>query len=159
MIRFIAAIDEKQGIADNHGIPWRGKIPGDIKFYHEKLQTGLILMGYGVYKELTKLMASRTNYVAIGGEDVTLREGFEPITDAHKFLEEAKEDVWNIGGALLFASTLDLADELYITQLEGDFHCTKFFPAFKNQFILISESEPQEENGIRYTFQVWKRKT
>lgn len=157
MIRFIAAIDSKQGIADEHGIPWQGKIPGDVRYYHEKIASGgAILMGYGLYKELSKPFANKKNYVA-SNRDEELKEGFKLVRDARKFQAEAEDDVWNLGGAGLFASTIDQADELYITQLDQDFHCTKFFPDFKDDFRLVSESEPVTENSITYTFQVWRR--
>ncbi len=157
MIRFIAAIDSKQGIANDHGIPWQGKIPGDIANYRKKIITGAVLMGYVVYKELAEPYPGGVNYVA-NLEKVDLREGFELILDARKFLTEFDGDIWNIGGAGLFASTLDLADELHLTQIDQDFNCTKFFPEFKDKFVLKSESRPVTENGITYTFQVWTRK-
>jgi dihydrofolate reductase len=151
-------MDEKQGIADGHGIPWQGKIPGDVAYYRKKIQDGgIILMGYGLYKELSKPYPGGINYVASMNAKEKLRPGFEPVTDARAFLENAKGNVWNLGGAALFTSTIDLADEVYITQLNGDYKCTKFFPPFKDQFELASNSEPQTENGITYTFQIWKR--
>lgn len=158
MIRFIAAIDAKQGIATDHGIPWQGKIPGDISHYRKQIATGgALLMGYGMYKELSQPYPGANNYVA-NDSAVELRPGFTLVQDARKFLQEATGDVWNLGGAMLFSSTLDLADELHITQLDQDFDCTKFFPKFKDAFVLQSESEPVTENGITYTFQVWVRK-
>lgn len=157
MIRFIAAIDTNRGIADDHGIPWQGKIPGDVRYYHEKISTGTILMGYGLYIELTHPYPGGINYVA-SKKDEELRPGFALIHDAHKFQEETEGDIWNLGGAGLFSSTFDQADELYITQLNQDFQCTKFFPEFKDKFVLKSESDPITENGIAYTFQVWSRK-
>ena len=158
MIRFIAAIDEKQGIADEHGIPWQGKIPGDVKYYTDKIKHGgVILMGYGVYKELSHPYEGGTNYVATKDHSEKLRPEFVPIDDAMEFLKNANDDVWDVGGAMLFASTIDFAEELYITQLEGDFKCTKFFPPYKNQFTLAHSEEPITENGVTYRFQVWKR--
>jgi len=159
MIRFIAAIDSKRGIANEHGLPWQGQLLTDVKYYHNKiLSGGTLLMGYGLYKELPKPYPSGTNYVAIQGIDEKLRDGFEPVEEAYEFLKNAKDDVWNLGGAMLFESTLDLADELYITQLDKDFQCTKFFPDFHDKFELVSETKPQTENGITFTFQVWKKK-
>ncbi len=161
MIKAIAAIDTNRGIADNHGLPWQGKIPGDVRYYHKHIQNGdLILMGFGLYKELKRPYSGSVNYVATN-KPVELMDGFEAVTDARKFLEKANQDgkdVWNLGGALLFESTFDLLDELYITQLDQAFECTKFFPEFKDKFVLKSESEPVTENGITYTFQVWARK-
>ena len=157
MIRFIAAIDSKRGIANDHGIPWQGKIPKEVAYFRDKIKTGKVLMGYVFYTEMGDPFPGGTNYVA-NLEEVELRQGYELVLDARKFLAEQTEDVWNMGGAALFASTLDLADELYLTQLDQDFNCTKFFPEFKDKFELKSESEPTFENGITYTFQVWVRK-
>lgn len=156
MIRCIAAIDRKQGIANEHGIPWNGKVPGDLQYYHAKVKDGIKLMGYGVYAELSRPIPDGINYVA-STKDEPLREGFQLVRDVRQFLQSAEGDVWNLGGALLFASTIDLADELYITQLDADFHCTKFFPKFKDDFILTSETDSITENGVTYSFQVWQR--
>lgn len=159
MIRFIAAIDSRNGIADEHGIPWQGRIPTDVKYYREKLKTGTILMGYGLYKELSDPYPGEINYVATLDKQEKLRAGFEPVYDAREFLEKHKtEDIWNAGGALLFQSTIDLADELYLTRLDQDFNCTKFFPDFEADFARVSQSDPHTENGITFVFEVWARK-
>lgn len=157
MIRSIVAIDEKNGMADENGIPWIGKIPSDQKYFVDQTETGTILMGYGTYLEFDKPFHDRINYVATRRPE-KLREGFTKIKDVDKFLAETKDDIWNIGGPGLLASTLDQVDELYITQLEADFDCTKFLPDFKDDFILKSKSKTRIENGISFTFQVWKNK-
>lgn len=156
MIRFIAAIDEKRGIANDKGIPWIGKIHGDTEYYRAKVKGFPVIMGEGLYKELSAPYPESTNYVVTG--QTSLRPGFSIVKDPHQFLEDFNGDIWDLGGAMLYATTIDLADELYLTQLKGDFKCTKFFPEFKQDFEMISETEPKEENGIKYTFQVWKRK-
>lgn len=157
MIRLIAAIDEKRGIANDSGIPWLGRIPTDSKYYREKIADGSpILMGMGVYKELSHPYAGGQNYVA-SREQAELREGFLLVSDARAFLSE-HPDTWNVGGAMLFASTIDMADELYLTRLDGDFGCTKFFPEFEDNFELASSSEPITEDGITFHFEVWKRR-
>ena len=116
-------------------------------------------MGYGLYQELTKPYPGVSNYVATYEQNEVLKSGFEPVYDARRFLENIQGDVWNIGGAVLFASTFDMADELYITQLQGNFGCTKFFPKYKDKFELASQSEPKTENGITFSFEVWKRES
>ena len=158
MIRSIVAIDEKRGMANNEGIPWQGKIPGDVAYFREKtLSGGAILMGYGTYTEFTRPLHGRTNYVATHKVE-PLRDGFLKVRDAREFLQQATEDIWNIGGAALFEETLDLNDELYITKVQGDYDCTKFFPEFTELFELVSESKPITESGITYTFCVYARK-
>ncbi len=145
-------------MANDHGIPWQGKIPSDVAQFREKTSGSTVLMGYGTYVEFKEPLPNRRNVVA-NIEKVDVRPGFELILDARKFLQDFTEDIWVIGGPGLFAQTLDLVEELYLTQLQADFHCNKFFPQFKDKFELIQESEPVTENGITYTFQHWRRKS
>lgn len=159
MIRMIVAMDEKQGIANEQGIPWLGKIPGDSKYYREKIKGADFLYGYGLYKELTKPYEGGTNFVATKDHSEKLRPGFEPVYDALDFVKNFKGDLWSLGGAMLYATTIDFAEEIYVTQLSGDFNCTKFFPPFKDDFELVSSADPITENDITYRFQVWKRKS
>lgn len=157
MIRFIAAIDDKRGIADDHGIPWQGKIPTDVQYFRNKTIHSTVMMGSGWYQEQKEPLPERRNLVAFPDEEA-MRPGFEQVKDAHQFLQNTNEDIWVGGGAALFTSTLDLADELYLARVQGDFHCTKFFPEFENDFELTSSSKPITENGIIFHFEVWKRK-
>ncbi len=158
MIRFIAAIDAGRGLANEHGIPWQGKIPSDVAYYRRAIQDGLKLMGFGVYKEISKPFPNGINYVATRKTE-KLRRGFENVEDARQFLlTHADEDVWNLGGALLFEDTFDLADELYLTILEGDFECTKFFPKYNEKFEQVSTGKPITENGICFRFTRWKKR-
>jgi dihydrofolate reductase len=156
MIKFIAAIDGKRGLANEHGLPWQGKLPTDVKQFRDKTMHCTVLMGYGTYIEFDKPLSDRHNYVATSSTEA-LRPGFEPVPDAKKFLMGATNDIWVIGGASLFASTLDMADELYLTRIDKDFHCTKFFPDFENRFQRIQASAAQTENSINFWFEVWEK--
>jgi dihydrofolate reductase len=157
MIRFIAAVDSKLGMADDNGIPWQRSIPTDIAYFRDKTLGSTVLMGYGTYK-VTSLLPKRRNVVA-SSKDTELLPGFELTKDAREFLINATEDIWVIGGPGLFAQTLDLAEELYLTRLAADFKCTKFFPEFMTIFELKSKTTPITENGIKFHFEVWKLKT
>ncbi len=157
MIRAIAALDSNQGIANDNGIPWQGKIPTDVNYFRKKTLNSAVMMGYGWYVEQKLPLPDRRNLVAIDFPE-DLRPGFERVEDAREFLKNADFDVWVGGGAGLFSSTLDLIDELYITQLDTEFNCTKYFPEFRSDYVLKTESEPITESGITYRFQVWKRK-
>jgi dihydrofolate reductase len=156
MIRFIAAIDSKLGMANDHGIPWQGKVPSDVAYFRDKTLGGTVLMGYGTYREFNDPLPERTNVVA-SSKTISLLPGFQQTSDARQFLLRAKADVWVIGGPGLFAQTLDLADELYLTRIEGDFGCTKFFPEFISRFKKISSAEPLTENSIGLHFEIWQK--
>ncbi len=157
MIRFIAAIDNKKGIANNSGIPWQGMIPGDLAHFRSKTLNGNVLMGYGWYKEQIKPLPNRKNIVATSSVE-KLRSGFDKILDAREFLKKSNDDIWVGGGAALFSSTIDLADELYLTHLLADFNCTKYFPNFETSFELSESSSHITENGIEYYFAMYVKK-
>lgn len=160
MIRFIAALDSRRGIANEHGIPWQGKLPTDVGYFRNKTLHGAVMMGYGWYIEQKQPLPDRRNLVATTKPE-QLRPGFERVDDARKFLKQANEEgknVWVGGGASLFKSTIDLADELYLTLIDQDFNCTKFFPQYEKDFELVVQTKPQTENGITFRFTTWKRK-
>jgi len=116
-------------------------------------------MGYATYLEFDQPLPNRRNFVATS-RNQKLNYWFEPVNDAAAFLQDYKDngpDIWVIGGANLFAGTINLADELYLTQLNGDFNCTKFFPEYDKDFKLVSQTEPITENGITFRFTIWKR--
>jgi dihydrofolate reductase len=67
-------------------------------------------------------------------------------------------DLWVIGGAILYASTLPLVHELALTRLDGDFHCTKFFPQFEGAFGLVTDQAVPPSEGVpAVRFQTWER--
>lgn len=155
MIRLIAAIDAARGIATDKGIPWT--LPGDSAYFENQTTTGLIVMGRATYSEFSAPLHGRDNYV-LTREQSRLRSGFQPITNlADLMTRHPHEQVWVIGGAFVFAETIDGADELYITQVLEDFQCTKFFPDYRDGFTRFEQSEDQEENGTRYRFEKWRR--
>jgi dihydrofolate reductase len=158
MIRLIAAVDSQLGVANKHGIPWQGKIPLDTKYFNDQTAEGIIVMGFGTYKEFDRPLHDRENFVITRPDSEELRSGFSEVSDLSAFLGLHSRDlVWVIGGAGLFAESIDHADELYLTQLDRDFHCTKFFPPFGDTFELASELGPHVENEISFLFEIWRR--
>ena len=158
MIRLIAAMDTQRGIADDHGIPWQGKIPTDTKRFHEATAKGIIVMGYGTYMEYDKPLHDRENFVVARPDTGALRAGFVIVPDADRFFDvHAHELVWVIGGAALFSASLARAEELVLTHLDADFHCTKFFPEFADTFELDNVDGPHVENDISFRFETWRR--
>jgi len=156
MINLIAAIDIHRGIANNEGIPW--KLPLDRHYFKEQIKGSTVIMGKHVYDELEHPFEGCNNFVLTHQVD-NLREGFSAVHDLNSFIQEqASETIWVLGGAQLYEQTLPFADQLYITQLDTDFSCSKFFPIFSNNFILLSETPKQKDNNISFSFQIWRKK-
>jgi dihydrofolate reductase len=156
VINLIVAVDEKLGVADDTGIPW--KLPSDKKYFREKTKGNIVIMGYVTYLEFDKPLPDRRN-VVVSRDDKPLKSGFEPIKDVEEFAaKHSSEEIWIIGGAKLFAKTIKLADRLYITRLLADFHSTKFFPEYESNFYLENRSQLMREEDIDFYFEVWGRK-
>lgn len=156
MVRLIAAIDLQRGIANDSGIPWR--LPGDIQYFRSKIAGQTMLMGRGVYDEIKSPLGAARNLVVTRSTE-PLRSGYEKVHDLEAFIEKATDDIWVAGGAMIFKETIQYADELYLTLINAQFGCTKFFPEYEQDFELFSSTPPITENGISYSFTVWKRKS
>jgi len=156
MIYLIAAIDIHRGIANNEGIPW--KLPLDSRYFREQIKGSTVIMGKHVYDELVHPFEGCNNFV-LTHQGTNLREGFSVIHNFSSFIQEhSNETIWVLGGAQLYEQALPFADQLFLTQLDTDFSCTKFFPIFNNNFILLSETPKQKENNISFSFQIWRKK-
>ncbi len=161
MIRFIAAIDRKHGIAKQNVIPWH--IPEDEALFDSetKKHGGHVLTGSVTFK-VTYLgvpLADRHNYILTRAtKPIT---GARVINDLATFLPEFdNKNLWISGGAGVFQSVLDLGygDELLITHVDADFGCDRFFPSYEKDFKLAQQSEPREQNGFRFTYSKYVRK-
>jgi dihydrofolate reductase len=160
MIRAIAAMDDRLGLATDTGIPWH--VPADVEHFRSAVASSDVLMGYATYTEFEKPLPDGTNFVATRSGS-TLRPGFVPVTDVDSFLaggtaSGSDAGVWIIGGAQLYARTLQTVDELHLTRVAGDFHCTKFFPAFAPAFRMVSDQpSPPVPDTPAIRFQTWTR--
>lgn len=154
MIKFIVAIDKNRGMADDNGIPWAGKTPTDVQFFRDSTKHSIAVMGYGTYLEFDHPLSDKQNWVIVE-PGIEVKEGFEVVKDPENFLANATEDMWLIGGAGVFNQFIHLADELYITQLDAEFPCTKFFPEYTADFERVYRGNDITENGITYHFETW----
>jgi dihydrofolate reductase len=155
VIRLIAAIDSRRGIATDSGIPW--KLPGDTAYFHEKTATGVIVMGWATYSEFAAPLHGRENFV-LTSQSEPLRTGFRPIGSLDELVtDHPDQDIWVIGGATVYRETIGEAGELLLTQVVGDFDCTKFFPSYQADFQLAAQREDRQERGITYRFETWQR--
>lgn len=155
MINLIVITDQNLGMADDHGIPWP---PVDQDYFRQKTSGHPTIMGYRTYQEFEKPLPNRQNLV-VCRPGSSLRPGFDAIEDLDAYLEtHANEELWIIGGAALFAQTIDRADNIYITRIDSSFACTKFFPNFEDQYQMTSKSPDQQKSGLTFHFEVWHRK-
>ncbi|XP_034541456.1 dihydrofolate reductase isoform X2 [Notolabrus celidotus] len=82
-------------------------------------------------------------------------------------LADLIETIWVVGGTQVYGEALKhpWCDLVYLTDIMADFDCDVFFPEFDRGMFKEQERFPgvpnkiQEENGIKYRFQVFKKET
>lgn len=155
MIRLIAALDRKRGIGKHGGIPW--SIPEDAQFFTDQTKThgGHVLTGAATWRETyhNKPLADRHNYLLTHDKEPV--PGAELVDDLPKFLRGFEDkDLWVSGGAAVFEQIMKLgyADELYLTHIDADFGCDRFFPAYEQSFKLLERGDWREQNGFRFYY-------
>lgn len=158
MISLIAAMDLNGVIGKNQKLPWR--LPADLRFFKQKTLKHSILMGRKTYESIGRPLPQRKNYVVTHQRNWAA-EGICMVSDLHHFLSSfpEEEELFIIGGAEIYAQTLDFAQKIYLTQVQtkiegGD----AFFPSFdRSKWILVEEviHPADEENAWDLHFQTF----
>jgi dihydrofolate reductase len=104
-------------------------------FFVAALQaTVVFVMGWATYTEFAAPLHGRENFI-LTSRSKPLRTGFRPIGSLDALVtDHPGQDIWVIGGATVYAETIGEAGELLLTQVVGDFDCTKFFPPYEADF-------------------------
>jgi dihydrofolate reductase len=150
-INIIVAISKQtRAIGKGNELLWR--IPDDLKRF-KALTTGHpIIMGRKTYESIGKPLLNRTNIIVtrndsyIAPECVVVASIEDAITEASKL----DAQVFIIGGAEIYRETIDIADRLYLTVIEGDKEADVFFPAYGGFQKLVSEESKMTEDGLKY---------
>jgi dihydrofolate reductase len=158
MIRLIAALDRERGIGKHGCQPWN--LPDD-EAYFSRCTTSLggnILVGSTTYKLFHGPLTGRINYVLTSNKKPLA--GAKTVHDLDRFLQDfADKDLWVIGGAEVYQQVIDtgLADELYLTHIDADFGCNRFFPSYDDDFTLIERTDTEEQNGFHFRYATYRR--
>lgn len=152
-------------IGANNKLLWN--IPEDLKFFKDSTIGHVVLMGRNTVESLPKPLSRRavfciSNSQPFGLVSYDLTDG---LVEADSFSDELNTDtIFIAGGAKLYNSTFDIADELWITQVEKDYPEADTYYNTPLNFELYSESEPisclDSISGecVNIKFQKWRRK-
>ena len=151
----IAAHDPNLVIGKNGSLPWRYK--EDLKFFKKTTMGYPLLMGRIVFEELNeKPLPGREALVLTRSKSYSHVKTFESIPEAHNYLRDSEyEKVFIIGGGDIYRQTMDLADELIITEIHNSYDGDTFFPEYRNQigevWIEISREDHDELSFVKYS--------
>ncbi len=168
MIRDIVAVDSQGGMAKDGKTPWH--IPADIAYFHERTKRfgGNLLVGRGSYEAMKNGVTAREGEAAwppagrhlyvLTSQSLPVADGVTVVHSLPDFLARmavAGKDVWN--GSIAEIEP----DEIYLTRIDADYDCDKFYPMERlRHFRLVSSQPGQSLPGEpAYRYEVYTRIT
>jgi dihydrofolate reductase len=129
MVNLIVAIGKNNLIGKGNMLPWHYK--EDMKYFKDKTMNKKVIMGELTFKSIlsyiNKPLPGRTSIIA------TLTDytypGIEVTNDIIKYLKNFPKDdeIFIIGGKIIYDLTLDLVDRLYITHVNKEYDGDVYF--------------------------------
>ena len=130
MIGIIAAFAHNRVIGNNGIIPWN--IPGEQTLFRELTTGNIVVIGRRTYDEIGRPLPNRITIVISksreysGGNLYTVGTLDEAVKLASDIAPD--KDIYLSGGSSVYKEGLELADVLYLTEIDLDVEGDTFFP-------------------------------
>jgi dihydrofolate reductase len=159
-LSLLVAADSQNVIGKNNALPWH--LPNDLRYF-KNLTWGMpILMGRKTFESIGKPLPGRKSIVITRNKDWK-HEGVTIVHSVEEAVSVAKEDdveeIFVIGGAEIFTSSLPTASRIYLTRIHHVFDGDVYFPELSSQWKQVSERHcaADEKNPYAHSFGVWER--
>lgn len=144
MVNLIVAIGKNNVIGIDNLLPWHYK--EDLEYFKRTTMNKKVIMGEQTFKSILgyikKPLPNRTSVIA------TLTDytypGVETTNDIIGFLKNfpKDEEIFIIGGKIIYDLTLDVADRLYITHVNKEYEGNVFFKDIDySKYKVVSKKE------------------
>ena len=158
MIITILCVDNKWGIGKRNGLLF--SLSKDMKFFRETTKGHVVALGENTLLSFPNAKPLKNREHIVLSQDKTHNyEGVDNVHDFNEFLAKIakkaeKEDVYIIGGASIYRQTLPYVNKVLLTKVDADGEAELFFPNLDEDrnFVLESETEPEEDNGYMIRF-------
>lgn len=155
-LSMIAAVGKGNELGKNNGLIWN--IPNDLKFFKEKTIGKTVVMGANTFHSIGKPLPKRTNIV-ITHQNIDKVLIYKSIREFLIDYKNKTEEVFIIGGASIYKEFIDYVSTIYLTEIDAsDKEADTYFPEFNKQLYEKIILDKNEENGIKYTHTMYKKK-
>lgn len=160
IISIIVAVSENNVIGVNNQLPWH--LPADLLYFKQLTSSHSIIMGRKTFESIGRPLPKRRNIVITSNKDYSV-EGIECVPSLHEALHACagEQEVFIIGGGMIYKESIALATKLYITRVHTRIEDgTAFFPELNpERWRLIAETEhpADDKNSIACTFEVYEQ--
>ena len=153
IISLVAAVDSKNGIGLNGKMPW-GHIKEDMEFFRGLTTGSTVIMGRVTFESLgNKPLPNRRNIVISSTANVAYYFKYDNLF-YESSLENAllrllsENQIFIIGGESIYKKAIDYADRIFLTHIDKDYHCDRFFPNVDENIFRKEELKNFEYNSI-----------
>ena len=162
MITAIAAVSGNWGIGKDGDLLFH--LPEDMKFFRTMTRDKVVVMGTNTLLSFPggRPLKNRIMNIVLSDVDLPSQEGLTVCRSLDELRTEIAKydtnDVFIIGGGMMYRQFCDNCDTAYITYVDADGDATVFFPNLdqKENWGLENESDLIESNGYRITFRTYK---
>lgn len=162
IISLIVAMDRRRGIGIGNRLPWR--LPADMKRFRQLTMGHHLIVGRRTFASIGKALPGRTMILltrdrSFHAPDCLVTHTIEQALELAR--SRGENEVFIGGGSEVYASSLALADRIYLTEVEGELEADTFFPELNEAEWVETSSEsivPDEHNSLPCTFKVLDRK-
>lgn len=132
MINGIVAVEQSQGIGFNNSMPWP-HLKGDMRWFRENTNNNVVIMGSNTWKSIGKPLINRINVVLSRSHDYSgpnhADHTFSNPDNAITFcqLEYPDKEIFIIGGDAIYNVYMPIIDKFFVTEINADYQCDKFF--------------------------------
>lgn len=140
-LTLVVAMDAQRGIGIDNRLPWH--LPEDLAHFKRVTLGQPIIMGRKTFESIGRPLPGRRNIVVTRNPDWR-HDGVETagsLDDAIALVGDGAASI--IGGAQIFAESLDVADRMIVTHIDKVYRCDTFFPEIDTARWTAAASEPQ----------------
>ncbi|KAG8579689.1 hypothetical protein GDO81_011009 [Engystomops pustulosus] len=180
-IKLIAAACNNMGIGWKGNLPW--DLPKEFQYLLDSITTvkqpgkkNLLIWGRKSFEAFDEKLLPLANCIIV----LLTRQLSDLPKHAHYICRDEEEVVklvssstlydeietmWVLGGVECYMNMMrhPWCNHIYFTKIMADFQCDTFFPEFDKNVFKLKEGYPgipsgiQEENGVKYIFQVYEK--
>ena len=161
MLSIVVAKAKNNIIGKNNELVWH--LPEDLKRF-KNLTTGhTIIMGRKTFESLGRVLPNRKHIIFSKNPDFKVKD--ENVEVVHSLLQiqeliEGNEEVFVIGGAMIYNFLMPYVKKMYVTQIDKEFEGDAFFPKIDENIWKETDREKgikDENNNLDYEFITYER--
>ena len=157
-INLIAAVGKNNELGKDNDLIWKFK--EDMNFFREITMGYPVVMGRKTFESLPNVLSGRKNIVISRGN--IKNSEIEIYKSIREFLISYKnygDDVFIIGGASIYNEFINIANKIYLTEIDDiEKDADVYFPIFNKENFNREIIKRHEENNIKYSHILYKRK-